>query len=138
LLAPLRVPELSLRAACLRTPQKGVSAAWQSIDWEEYDCRMELMRFYYVYILTNIANHVLYTGVTNNLYQSVEDHRLETHKGFTSRYHVHKLVYYEVFEDVGEAIFREKQIKAGSRQKKLDLIYGVNPEWKDLFTEFEE
>ena len=95
------------------------------------------MRFYYVYILTNVTNHVLYTGVTGDLYQRLEDHRLEIHKGFTSRYHVHKLVYYEVFEDVGEAIFREKQIKASPRKKKIDLILSLNPEWKDLFYEFE-
>jgi putative endonuclease len=96
------------------------------------------MRFYNVYILTNVTNHVLYTGVTSDLYQRVEDHRLEIHKGFTSRYHVHKLVYYEVFEDVGEAIFREKQIKAGPRKEKIDLILSMNPGWKDLLCEFEE
>jgi putative endonuclease len=96
------------------------------------------MRFYYVYILTNVTNHVLYTGVTGDLYQRVEDHRLENHKGFTSRYHVHKLVYYEVFDDIGDAIFREKQIKAGPRNKKICLIQSMNPEWKDLFYQFEE
>jgi putative endonuclease len=96
------------------------------------------MRFYYVYILTNATNHVLYTGVTNDLYRRVEDHRLGIHKGFTKRYHVYKLVYYEVFEDVGDAIAREKQIKAGSRQGKLDLINSMNPEWKDLWFELEE
>jgi putative endonuclease len=96
------------------------------------------MRFYYVYILTNVNNHVLYTGVTNDLYHRVEDHRLRVHKGFTRRYHVYKLVYYDVFEDVGEAIFREKQIKAGSRQKKIDLINGMNPDWKDLWKEIDD
>lgn len=95
------------------------------------------MRCYYVYILTNVNNHVLYTGVTNDLYRRIEYHRLGIHKGFTWRYKVHKLVYYEVFEDVGDAIAREKQIKAGSRQDKLDLIKSMNPEWKDLIDEFE-
>ncbi len=96
------------------------------------------MRFYYVYILTNLNNQVLYTGVTNNLHSRIDQHRHSAHKGFTWKYNVFKLVFYEVFEDIGDAIFREKQIKAGSRQKKLDLINAMNPEWKDLFDEIED
>jgi putative endonuclease len=96
------------------------------------------MRFYYVYILTNVNNLVLYTGVTNDLFRRVDEHRRGVHKGFTRKYKVYKLVYYDIFESIGDAIYREKQIKAGSRQKKLDLINSVNPEWKDLFFEFEE
>jgi putative endonuclease len=96
------------------------------------------MRFYYVYILTNINDHVLYTGVTNDLYRRVEEHRRGIHKGFTWRYKVYKLVYYEIFENVNDAIDREKQIKAGSRQNKLDLINSMNPEWRDLWREIED
>jgi len=96
------------------------------------------MRFYYVYILTNVNNHVLYTGVTNDLYRRVEEHRRGVHKGFIWRYKVYKLVYYEIFENVNDAIDREKQIKAGSRQDKLDLINSMNPEWRDLWREIED
>jgi putative endonuclease len=86
---------------------------------------------YYVYILTNKYNRVLYTGVTNDLEKRINEHQMGQ-SSFTSRYNVHKLVYYEEFELVINAITREKQIKAGSRQKKIDLINSVNPEWKDL------
>lgn len=80
-------------------------------------------------------NHtVLYTGVTSNLKLRVEQHKEKTNpKSFTARYNVDELVYYEQFFDIGEAIEREKQIKAGSRKKKIDLIDSFNPEWKDLF-----
>ncbi|MDP3449538.1 MAG: GIY-YIG nuclease family protein [Anaerolineaceae bacterium] len=88
---------------------------------------------YHVYILTNKYNTVLYTGVTSDIYNRVLEHKDKVHPGFTSKYNVHKLVYYEAFEDVNKAISREKQIKAGSRQKKLDLINSVNPEWADLW-----
>ena len=88
---------------------------------------------YYVYILTNRNDSVLYTGVTNDLKRRVYEHRMKFKKGFTTRYNVDKLVYYELGNDVYSAISREKQIKAGSRQKKLDLINGFNPEWDDLY-----
>lgn len=90
---------------------------------------------YYVYILTNQYNTVLYTGVTNDLDRRVQEHRSPTNRGFTSRYNAHKLVYYEEYEDIEEAILREKQIKAGSRQKKIDLINAMNPAWEELFPE---
>jgi putative endonuclease len=92
-------------------------------------------RDYYIYILTNKNNHVLYTGVTGDLANRIEQHREKVVNGFTSRYNVTKLVYYELFDDPMSAIEREKQIKAGSRQKKIDLINHLNPDWKDLSDE---
>ena len=90
-------------------------------------------RQYYIYIITNKWNSVLYTGVTNDLARRVYEHRDKLVDGFTSRYNVSKLVYYEVSDDVGSAIAREKQIKAGSRAKKIALIQSMNPEWNDLY-----
>lgn len=87
----------------------------------------------HIYILTNDYNTVLYTGVTSDLYHRIIEHRDKVHPGFTSKYNVHKLVYYEEFESISDAIAREKQIKAGSRQKKLDLINKMNPNWEDLW-----
>ena len=92
-------------------------------------------RQYYIYIMTNKMNSVLYTGVTNDLKKRVCQHKLMLSEGFTKKYNIVKLVYYEVFDNVYEAITREKQIKAGSRQKKIDLIAGMNPAWKDLYYE---
>ena len=88
---------------------------------------------YYVYIMTNKQNTVLYTGVTNNLIRRIYEHKEKLVKGFTEKYNVTKLVYYEVFGDVEQAILREKQIKGGSRSKKLALVNGFNAEWKDLY-----
>ena len=90
---------------------------------------------YYVYIMTNRHNTVLYTGVTSNLLRRIYEHRTGSGGGFTSRYNATKLVYYELSGDVHSAITREKQIKGGSRQKKVDLIERMNPEWKDLHDE---
>ena len=87
----------------------------------------------HVYIMTNATHSVLYTGVTSNLVQRVYQHKEGTHKGFTKRYRVTKLVYFDEFSDIRDAIAREKQIKAGSRRKKLELINGMNPEWRDLY-----
>jgi putative endonuclease len=91
------------------------------------------MKTYYVYIMTNKHHTVLYTGVTNNLKRRVYEHKVGQGGNFTSRYNVNKLVYYQVTPDVKSAIAREKPIKAGSRQKKLDLINEMNPEWIDLY-----
>ena len=91
---------------------------------------------YCVYIMTNVHNTVLYTGVTNNIQRRVLEHRSGKGGIFTKKYNVHKLVYYESGNDVSIAIAREKQIKAGSRKKKLDLIKSINPDWKDLFEEY--
>jgi putative endonuclease len=88
---------------------------------------------YYIYILTNKNNTVLYTGVTNDLKRRVYEHKTKLHEGFTKKYNVDKLVYYEVFEDSYNTIAREKQIKGGSRQKKINLINGMNEAWKDLY-----
>ncbi len=91
-----------------------------------------LHRSYFVYIMTNRTRTVLYTGVTNDLKRRVWQHKQKLHEGFTSRYQATTLVYYELFDDVNSAIAREKQIKGGSRQKKLDLVNGMNAEWRDL------
>lgn len=90
----------------------------------------------FIYILTNKNNTVLYTGVTNDLKKRVYEHREKLVEGFTMKYNVDKLVYYEIFEDMRNAIIREKQIKAGSRAKKIGLIESMNPEWSDLFDDF--
>ncbi len=90
---------------------------------------------YYVYIMTNAYNTALYTGVTNDLRRRVYEHREGQSGGFTSRYNVKKLVYYEVTSDVRAAIAREKQIKGGSRRKKIELIQAMNPYWRDLYDE---
>jgi len=90
---------------------------------------------YYVYMMTNIRNTVLYTGVTNDLIRRVYEHKEKLVNGFTKKYKIAKLVYYEVFEDIENAILREKQIKAGSRQKKIQLINSINTEWRDLYDE---
>ncbi|MBN4065739.1 GIY-YIG nuclease family protein [Candidatus Amoebophilus asiaticus] len=93
---------------------------------------------YYVYILTNRNNHVLYTGVTNDIVRRVYEHKNKLIKGFTNRYNVNKLVWLEEYNDVFATIEREKQIKAGSRKSKLDLINQGNPDWKDLNNELME
>jgi len=85
--------------------------------------------------LTNKHNTVLYTGITNDLKRRVYEHKEKLVDGFTKKYNITKLVYYEVFEDPENAILREKQIKAGSRQKKIDLINSINREWINLYEE---
>lgn len=87
----------------------------------------------FVYIMTNYTNTTVYVGVTNNLRRRVYEHKNKTIEGFTKRYNLTKLVYYEVFDDVTMAIAREKQLKAGSRQKKNDLISEFNEKWEDLY-----
>jgi putative endonuclease len=89
------------------------------------------MKQYYVYIMTNRAR-TLYTGVTNNLTHRVYAHKRKLVKGFTAKYNITQLVYYEVTSDVRSAIAREKQIKGWLRKKKIALIESMNPEWKDL------
>ena len=92
-------------------------------------------RNYYIYIMTNQGNRVLYTGVTNDLKRRAYEHREKLVGGFTRRYSIGKLVYYEAFDDPGNAIYRGKQIKGGSRQKKVGLVSAMNPEWRDLYEE---
>ena len=94
-----------------------------------------IMKNGYVYLLTNNSNSVIYTGVTSNLHKRIYEHKQNLVKGFTTKYNVHKLVYYEVFENIESAIAREKQIKGGSRKKKLDLIKSFNLDFKDLYDE---
>ena len=96
---------------------------------------MAVGREYCVYIMTNAHNTVIYSGVTNDLARRVYEHRNGLGGIFTKKYNVDKLVYYEVGDNVNAALAREKQIKGGSRKKKIDLVNGVNPEWKDLFDE---
>jgi len=88
---------------------------------------------YFVYIMTGKSNRVLYTGVTSNLKKRIWEHKNKVVKGFSSRYNLYKLVYYEVFEDINEALKREKNIKAGNRKKKELLIVKNNPRWEDVF-----
>jgi putative endonuclease len=92
-------------------------------------------KHYYVYIMTNKYNTVLYIGVTNDLKRRVYEHKSKMGGGFTSKCNITKLVYYEVCDDAYSAIVREKQIKGGSRRKKIDLINGINSKWKDLYEE---
>jgi putative endonuclease len=92
-----------------------------------------MYKLYYVYILTNKGNTVLYTGVTNDLRVRVYQHKNKMHKGFTARYNIDKLVYFETFEGIDNAIHREKALKGGSRKKKIDLIISMNPDWNDLY-----
>ena len=90
------------------------------------------MKTYFVYILSNKANTVLYVGVTNNLERRVYEHKNKLIDGFTKRYNVDKLVYFETTSDVDEAIKREKALKNLVRRKKEELINSINPEWVDL------
>ena len=87
---------------------------------------------YYIYMMTNITNKVLYTGVTNDLERRVREHKSGLIPGFTQKYRCKKLVYFESFSDIEQAIRREKLIKEYSRDKKNQLVNNVNPEWKDL------
>jgi len=93
---------------------------------------------YCVYILTNKNNTVLYTGITNNLYRRVMEHKEVKGSSFTKKFNLTKLVFFECGANVETAIYREKQIKAGSRKDKLDLVNRVNPDWKNLFNELFE
>jgi putative endonuclease len=90
---------------------------------------------YYVYIMANNTNTVTYTGVTNDLKRRVYEHKNKMVEGFTKKYNITKLVYYEVGENIEGAILREKQIKAGLRQDKVRLVNSVNKTWRDLYNE---
>ncbi|MCK9443777.1 MAG: GIY-YIG nuclease family protein [Tissierellaceae bacterium] len=91
---------------------------------------------YYVYMMANWNNKVLYTGITNNLERRVYEHKNKLVKGFTAKYNINKLVYFDFTDDAIVAISREKQIKGWSRQKKNELVENDNPEWKDLSLDF--
>ena len=88
---------------------------------------------YFVYILSNQSRTVFYTGVTNDLTKRVYEHRNNLTRGFTSKYNIKDLIYYEIFRDINLAIEREKQIKGGSRKKKLELIKSMNKGMEDLY-----
>ena len=94
-----------------------------------------MILYSYVYILSNNRNAVLYTGITSDLLKRMSQHKSKLIEGFTKKYNVDKLVYYLQYEDINEAIKKEKQIKAGSRKMKESLITKANPEWKDLYSE---
>ncbi len=89
-------------------------------------------RQYYVYIMTNQKNYVLYIGITNDIKVRVYEHKNGIGSKFTKMYEIDKLVYLEEYDDINNAIAREKQLKAGSRQNKIDLITKFNPDWQDL------
>ncbi|MCB0541100.1 MAG: GIY-YIG nuclease family protein [Bacteroidetes bacterium] len=93
----------------------------------------------YIYIMTNKNNTTLYVGVTSNLWNRINEHKLILFpSSFTARYKLFKLVYFESFTSIEEAIYREKQIKAGSRKKKIALIVSLNPQWEDLSSKIED
>ena len=88
---------------------------------------------YYIYIMTNKNNSVLYTGVTNDLMRRVYEHKSKLIDGFTKKYKIDKLVFYEIYHEANDTIAREKQIKGGSRAKKVKLIEDINKSWDDLY-----
>ena len=93
----------------------------------------------FIYIITNKNNTTLYVGVTSNLPERILQHREKRFKNsFSEKYNLDKLVYWEAFQEIGDAIGREKQLKAGSRQKKINLINSLNPYWNDLYEEISE
>jgi len=92
------------------------------------------MKDYYVYIMTNRYNNVMYIGITNDLKRRVYEHKTGVFEGFTKKYDVHKLVYFEKCHEVTDAIKREKQLKSWRREKKNALVEEVNPDWKELET----
>ena len=97
---------------------------------------MVSVRYYYVYVLTNWNNRVLYIGITNNIERRIYEHKHKKIEGFTSKYNLNKLIYFETFEDSLLAISREKELKKWRRKKKDELINLNNPKWKDLSAEF--
>ena len=97
--------------------------------------RTERITVYYVYILSSRNSFTVYVGITNNLSRRINEHISEQIESFTKKYHVHKLIYYEEFDEAHRAIAREKQIKHWSREKKKQLIESKNPEWRDLLFE---
>lgn len=96
-----------------------------------------MLQDYYVYILASRKNGTLYTGITSDLPKRIWEHKNNAVKGFTEKYHVHQLVYYERHDDPEEAILREKRIKKWERSWKIRLIEKSNPEWKDLYDDLD-
>jgi len=94
---------------------------------------MKSNKHYYVYFMTNRTNVVLYIGVTNDLKRRVFEHKNKLVKGFTAKYDIDKLVYYEIYDDPENAILREKRLKGSSRARKNKLVGSLNPQWLDLY-----
>ena len=105
---------------------------WNGATRSDRISKTMIETMYYVYIITNKSKTVLYTGVTNNIERRMYEHKNKQIKGFTKRYNVNQLVYYESYSDVNYAISREKQIKNLLRRKKEELINSMNPNWDDL------
>lgn len=97
---------------------------------------MRDQKIYYVYVMASKRNGTLYVGVTGNLTKRVFEHRNNLTEGFTKKYSIHNLVYYEITNDINAAILREKQMKKWKRQWKINMIERENPGWKDLFAEY--
>jgi putative endonuclease len=97
-----------------------------------------MVKQYFVYIMANDTNTVTYTGVTNDLLRRIYEHKNKLIKGFTAKYNINKLVYYEMGESIESCILREKQIKSWSRKAKVALINKMNPDWRDLSEEWAE
>jgi len=91
------------------------------------------MNLYFVYMLANQRNGALYIGVTSNLLERVDQHKRGVYDGFTKKYNINKLVYYETFENINDAIAREKQLKKFNRNWKIELIEKENPTWRDIY-----
>ncbi len=91
---------------------------------------------FYVYILTNWNNSVLYIGFTNNINRRLYEHKTKANEGFTSKYNINKLVYYEEYKTANEAIYREKQLKGITRERKNELITSFNPQWIDIYSQW--
>ena len=127
----------SLRASRRGNPSSRVIASQPAKQSHTISYKI-MPQQYYVYILTNKTNSVLYTGITNNLIRRVYEHKQKLIPGFTCQYNVNKLVYFEEFIDPENAILREKQIKAGSRQKKISLIEKQNSNYLDLYDKIVE
>ena len=126
-----RPPLLSFRAPLLSfRAKRGISK--HAKPRSPKSTRNAPVKAYYVYMMTNKGRTTLYTGVTNGLTRRVSEHRSGESPGFTQRYNLNRLVYYETFNDVRDAIAREKQIKGWSRKKKDDLVVTKNPRWEDL------
>jgi putative endonuclease len=96
-----------------------------------------MLRTYYVYILASKRNGTLYIGVTNDLIRRIYEHKNDMTEGFTKRYRIHRLIYYEEFNNVNDAITREKRMKKWKRSWKIELIKSVNYEWRDLYGELQ-
>lgn len=120
------------RCICFRKIKESFLRKQESIS------KMKSKNNYYVYILASKKNGTLYIGVTNNLERRIYEHKNGLVKGFTKKYKVHLLVYYEHFDHIQYAIIKEKQMKKWKRQWKINLIEEHNPEWKDLSKEWEE